>query len=68
MDLARIDALGRRIYDEDPPAKPYPYCLGKLRKLSFLTFDGPAVYLDADCIVTAAPELFSGIFSMAGLF
>ena len=66
VDLARIDALGRRIYDEDPPAKPYPYCLGKLRKLSFLTFDGPAVYLDADCIVTAAAELFNGIFSMAG--
>lgn len=64
-DLARIDVLGRRIYDEDPPAKPYPYCLGKLRKLSFLTFAGPAVYLDADCIVTAAAELFNRIFSMA---
>src|SRR5215467_2120682 len=38
VDLDRIDALGRRIYDRDPPAKPYPYCLGKLRKLSFLTY------------------------------
>src|SRR5215469_9436655 len=63
-DLVRIDAFGRRIYDQDPPVKPYPYCLGKLRKLSFLTFDGPAVHLDADCIVTATAELFNGVFSM----
>ena len=46
VDLDRIDALARRIYDRDPPAKPYPYCLGKLRKLSFLTIARPAVYLD----------------------
>jgi hypothetical protein len=64
VDLERIDALGRRIYDRDPPASPYPYCLGKLRKLSFLTFSGPAVYLDADCIVTATAELFNQIFAM----
>jgi hypothetical protein len=64
VDLERIDALGRRIYDRDPPAKPYPYCLGKLRKLSFLTFPGPAVYLDADCIVTATAELFNQAFAM----
>ncbi len=57
-DLDRIDALARRIYDRDPPAKPYPYCLGKLRKLSFLTIARPAVYLDADCIVMSKPELF----------
>jgi len=63
--LARLDALGKRIYDRDPPAKPYPYCLGKLRKLSFLTFPGPAVYLDADCIVTATAELFNQVFAMA---
>ena len=64
VGLERIDFLGRRIYDRDPPANPYPYCLGKLRKLSFLTFPGPAVYLDADCIVTAGAELFNEIFSM----
>jgi hypothetical protein len=64
VGLARIDSLGRRIYDRDPPANPYPYCLGKLRKLSFLTFPGPAVYLDADCIVTAGAELFNQIFSI----
>jgi hypothetical protein len=63
LDLDRIDALGRRIYDRDPPAKPYPYCLGKLRKLSFLTYPGAAVYLDADCIVTAAAELFNQTFA-----
>ena len=62
--LQRIDSLGRRIYDRDPPASPYPYCLGKLRKLSFLTFPGPAVYLDADCIVTAEAELFNQIFAV----
>src|SRR5690242_19041414 len=58
VGLEQIDALGRRIYDRDPPAKPYPYCLGKLRKLSFLTMPAPAVYLDADCIVTSQAELF----------
>jgi len=63
-DLGRIDALGRRIYDSDPPAMPYPYCLGKLRKLSFLSFPAPAVYIDADCIVTATAELFNQIFTM----
>ena len=62
--LQRIDSLGRRIYDRDPPASPYPYCLGKLRKLSFLTFPAPAVYLDADCIVTAGAELFNQIFAV----
>src|SRR5262249_45184182 len=45
VDLQRIDALAHRIYDRDPPASPYPYCLGKLRKLAFLSFSGPAVYL-----------------------
>ena len=64
-DLDRIDALARRIYDRDPPAKPYPYCLGKLRKLSFLTIARPAVYLDADCIVTSKPELFNAVFTMS---
>lgn len=63
VDLDRVDALGRRIYDRDPPAKPYPYCLGKLRKLSFLTMPNSAVYLDADCIVTSEPELFNEIFT-----
>src|ERR1700759_2497436 len=63
--VERIYSLGRRIYDRDPPAHPYPYCLGKLRKLSFLTFPGRAVYLDADCIVTAGAELFNQIFSMS---
>jgi hypothetical protein len=62
--LERIDSLGRRIYDKDPPASPYPYCLGKLRKLSFLTFPGPAVYLDADCILTAGPEFFNQVFAV----
>src|SRR5207248_3837164 len=64
VDLERIDALGRRIYDRDPPALPYPYCLGKLRKLAFLTIPAPAVYLDADCIVTSQPELFNAVFSL----
>jgi hypothetical protein len=64
VGLERIDSLGRRIYDRAPPANPYPYCLGKLRKLSFLTFLGPAVYLDADCIVTARAELFNQIFAV----
>src|SRR5438270_11970189 len=63
FEVERIDSLGRRIYDRDPPANPYPYCLGKLRKLSFLTFPEPAVYLDADCIVTAGAELFNQIFA-----
>lgn len=63
VGVERIDPLGRRIFDRDPPANPYPYCLGKLRKLSFLTFPGPAVYLDADCIVTAGAELFNHIFA-----
>jgi hypothetical protein len=65
VDLEAIDALGRRIYDRDEPARPYPYCLGKLRKLSFLTFPAPAVYLDADCIVTSEPQLFNQIFTLA---
>ena len=64
--LERINSLGRRIYDRDPPASPYPYCLGKLRKLSFLTFPEPAVYLDADCIVTAGAELFNEDLRSAG--
>jgi hypothetical protein len=64
IDLERIDSLGRRIYDRDPPASPYPYCLGKLRKLSFLTFPEPAVYLDADCIVTTGAELFNQVFEV----
>jgi hypothetical protein len=63
-ELARIDALAHRIYDRDPPARPYPYCLGKLRKFSFLTFPGPAVFLDADCVVTASAELFNQVFAM----
>ena len=63
-DLEAIDALGRRIYDRDEPARPYPYCLGKLRKLSFLTIPAPAVYLDADCIVTSAPQLFNQVFTL----
>jgi hypothetical protein len=65
VDLDRVDALGRRIYDRDPPAKPYPYCLGKLRKLSFLTLPRSAVYLDADCVVTCKPTLFNQIFAPA---
>jgi hypothetical protein len=64
-DLGQIDALAHRIYDEDPPARPYPYCLGKVRKLSFLTYPGQAIYLDADCIVTSKPELFNAIFSLS---
>jgi hypothetical protein len=65
VDLDRIDALARRIYDRDPPAEPYPYCLGKLRKLSFLTIARPAVYLDAECIVMSKPELFNEVFTMS---
>ena len=65
VGLDQIDNLGRRIYDREPPAKPYPYCLGKLRKLSFLTFPGAAVYLDADCIVTSKPDLFNKIFTVS---
>ena len=65
FDIDRVDALAHKIYDADPPAKPYPYCLGKLRKLSFLTFPEPAVYLDADCIVTSKPELFNEVFTVS---
>src|SRR6516165_4315980 len=61
MNLKEIDTISRRIYDKDPPASPYPYCLGKLRKLSFLTYPGRAVYLDTDCIVTSRPELFNEV-------
>ena len=64
VGVERIDRLSRRIYDRDPPASPYPYCLGKLRKLSFLTFSEPAVYLDTDCILTTAAELFNQIFAL----
>ena len=64
VGVERIDSLGRRIYDRDPPASLYPYCLGKLRKLSFLTFPVPAVYLDTDCIVTAEAQLFNQIFAV----
>jgi hypothetical protein len=64
IDLGEIDALAHKIYDKDPPARPYPYCLGKLRKLAFLTYPGPAVYLDSDCVVTSKPELFNEIFTM----
>ena len=64
VGLERVDSLGRRIFDRDPPANPYPYCLGKLRKLSFLTFPEPAVYLDADCIVTTGAELFNQVFAV----
>jgi hypothetical protein len=65
VDLDEIDALAHKIYDRDPPAKPYPYCLGKVRKLSFLTYPGPAVYLDSDCVVTSKPELFNDVFRMS---
>src|SRR5262249_8870465 len=64
VDLDEIDALAHKIYDSDPPARPYPYCLGKLRKLAFLTYPGPAVYLDSDCVVTSKPTLFNDIFAM----
>src|SRR5262245_15431605 len=53
--LDQVVALSRRIYDREPPANPYPYCLGNLRKLSFLTYPGPAVYIDSDCVVTSKP-------------
>jgi hypothetical protein len=65
VDLTQIDALAHRIYDKDPPAKPYPYCLGKLRKLAFLTYPGQAIYLDSDCVVTCKPELFNGVFRLS---
>jgi hypothetical protein len=64
MNLKEIDTISRRIYDKDPPARPYPYCLGKLRKLSFLTYPGRAIYLDTDCIVTSRPELFNEVFGL----
>jgi len=64
VDLDEIDRLAQKIYDADPPARPYPYCLGKLRKLAFLTYPGQAVYLDSDCVVTSKPELFNEIFAM----
>jgi len=63
-DLPRIDALGARIYDGNRPAEPYPYCLGKLRKLAFLSYPGQAIYLDADCVVTAGPEMFADVFGL----
>lgn len=64
-DLDEIDALAHKIYDKDPPANPYPYCLGKLRKFAFLTYPGQAIYLDSDCVVTCEPELFNDVFRLS---
>lgn len=64
FDLAEIDSLAHKIYDKDPPANPYPYCLGKLRKFAFLTYPGQAIYLDSDCVVTCKPELFNDVFRL----
>jgi hypothetical protein len=66
VDVEHIDALARNIYDKDPPARPYPDCLGKMRKFSFLTYPGPAIYLDSDCVVTSKPELFNDVFRLTG--
>jgi hypothetical protein len=64
VQLEAIDDLAHKIYDKDPPARPYPYCLGKMRKLSFLTYPGRAIYLDSDCVVTSKPELFNDVFKL----
>ena len=64
-DLCKIDALAHKIYDKDPPANPYPYCLGKLRKLAFLTYPRQAIYLDTDCVVTCEPGLFNDVFRLS---
>lgn len=52
-DLSELDALGREIYDSDPPQEPYPYMLGKIRKLCIFRICGPAVYIDVDTILVS---------------
>jgi hypothetical protein len=52
-DLSEIDAFGHEIFDDDPPQQPYPYMLGKLRKLIMFRHGGPAMYLDVDTILVS---------------
>jgi hypothetical protein len=52
-DLSRYDRFGREIFDKDPPQQPYPYMLGKLRKLWVFDQPGPIVYIDIDTIITS---------------
>lgn len=60
--LDDVRKLSRRIYDRDPPANPYPTCLGNLHKLAFLSYPGKAVYLDSDIALTNTSELFNDVF------
>ena len=65
-DYAGIDRFSRGLYDHDIPANPYPRVLGNLRKFAFLEYAGPAVYLDADIVLTAPQTLFDGVFGALG--
>ncbi|SDE51070.1 hypothetical protein [Belnapia rosea] len=52
-DLSRYDLFGRELFDDDPPQQPYPYMLGKIRKLWIFDQPGPVAYIDIDTIVTS---------------
>jgi hypothetical protein len=60
--LSPVDAFSRELYDRDPPANPYPACLGNLRKMAFLSYPSRAIYLDCDTVVTCHPDLFNAVF------
>jgi hypothetical protein len=52
-DLSRYDRFGREIFDKNPPQQPYPYMLGKIRKLWIFDRPEPIVYIDTDTIITS---------------
>lgn len=52
-DLSRYEQLGRDLFDDDPPQQPYPYMLGKMRKLWLFDQPEPMAYIDADTIITS---------------
>lgn len=52
-DLSELDDFGHEIFDADPPQQPYPYMLGKIRKLAIFRQPGPAIYLDIDTILVS---------------
>jgi hypothetical protein len=50
--VKEIDAFGLALFEKNIPQLPFPYMLGKLRKLSLFAVEGPAVYVDLDVILT----------------
>jgi hypothetical protein len=52
-ELSKYETFGREIFDADPPQQPYPYMLGKMRKLAIFDIPGPIAYLDADAVITS---------------